>query len=336
MKFPREVWFGSHLSTDGQSPRIVVWNKEEYAELVKLNNGRRNCYTNVYNYEQFTDKIDTWGRTTGVPIQRTVILDRIFLDFDAHDTQLEQAKIDTLDCARVLLDSNILFDIIFSGRGFHIHVYGERANDIRQIQSWFRQWDYETLDDCGVQIGRHRRIVNTMNMASQLYCTALTIEQLENFTIDMAKSRNTTRKTYGEKLVNWPHVELLSVAPKEIAEVRKLGKLPVIPCLYNAVMVQNPSHAARVYLISWWRTLLGGGSTTAKIAIEDQPMVISEIMNELKSIKGLGQTIWLDWNETLTRKYVTGIVKKGYNAPSCSDILIPEGYCIGKCWRFPE
>ena len=114
MKFPREVWFGSHLSTDGQSPRIVVWNKEEYAELVKLNNGRRNCYTNVYNYEQFTDKIDTWGRTTGVPIQRTVILDRIFLDFDAHDTQLEQAKIDTLDCARVLLDSNILFDIIFA------------------------------------------------------------------------------------------------------------------------------------------------------------------------------------------------------------------------------
>ena len=29
------------------------------------------------------------------------------------------------------------------------------------------------------------------------------------------------------------------------------------------------------------------------------------------------------------------IVKGGYNAPFCIT-LISKGYCIGKCWRYPE
>ena len=61
--------------------------------------------------------------------------------------------------------------------------------------------------------------------------------------------------------------------------------------------------------------------------------VASQIMEELKEIAS-HEDIWLDWDEYKTKNYVWGIVNKGYNAPSCSNILIPQGYCVGKCWRY--
>ena len=36
------------------------------------------------------------------------------------------------------------------------------------------------------------------------------------------------------------------------------GRLPMLPCLHNAIMTENPSHMARAYLVSWYRDLLSG------------------------------------------------------------------------------
>ena len=43
---------------------------------------------------------------------------------------------------------------------------------------------------------------------------------------------------------------------KKIEPIIIEGRLPILPCLYNAIMVENPSHMARVYLVSWYRDLL--------------------------------------------------------------------------------
>jgi hypothetical protein len=58
-------------------------------------------------------------------------------------------------------------------------------------------------------------------------------------------------------------------------------------------------------------------------------------MTELEHIASKDD-VWLDWDYNKTKNYVWGIVNKGYNAPSCYNVLIPQGYCVGKCWRYHE
>ena len=53
--------------------RAIVRNSHEYQVWVNAFNGKMNCYTTVYDFEHFAvDKA----------VENTVILDRMFLDFD--------------------------------------------------------------------------------------------------------------------------------------------------------------------------------------------------------------------------------------------------------------
>ena len=56
--------------------RKIVYNHKEFRQWVKQYNGRMNCYTTVYDFAEF-------GENT--KIDNSVVLDRMFLDFDAHD-----------------------------------------------------------------------------------------------------------------------------------------------------------------------------------------------------------------------------------------------------------
>ena len=76
------MWAGSHLRNAPQMKRKIVKNKQEYLDWVNAYNGRMNCYTTVYDFEVF-------GENT--KIDNSVVLDRMFLDFDAHDEPLVNA-----------------------------------------------------------------------------------------------------------------------------------------------------------------------------------------------------------------------------------------------------
>ena len=69
------------------------------------------------------------------------------------------------------------------------------------------------------------------------------------------------------------------------------------------------------------------------LSSEQNDQIHKTIMDELEVIASQ-EDVWLDWDSRTSSKYVRGIVDKGYNAPSCSNVLIPQGYCIGKCWRY--
>ena len=112
-----------------------------------------------------------------------------------------------------------------------------------------------------------------------------------------------------------------------------IGRLPILPCLHNAITVENPSHYAMVYLTQWYRDLLSIGQR--EISLEAQNQIIAKIMEEFREIANV-DGIWLDWDESKTRGHVEYIVIRGYNAPGCRSVLIPQGYCIGKCWRYND
>jgi hypothetical protein len=308
--------------------RKIVKNKQEYLDWVNAYNGRMNCYTTVYDFEVF-------GENT--KIDNSVILDRMFLDFDAHDEPLVNAYYDFVGVCTKYLEENIKFRPYFSGQGFHIIVYGELADDIRSIQRYYSRLatDYDTLDRTGIQTNRLRRVPNTENMKVGRFCIPVNIESEPSLDDILSLTDGIVADdfVYGSNLVRWPEVEPISMSSVEIDVPDSIGRLPILPCLHNAITVENPSHYARVYLTQWYRDLLSIGQR--EISLEAQNQIIAKIMEEFREIANV-DGVWLDWDESKTRGHVEYIVSRGYNAPGCRSVLIPQGYCIGKCWRYND
>jgi len=317
--------------------RELMMNKNDLQNFVNLYNGKMNVYYTIYDYEAFTEKLK---------IDSSVILDRAFLDFDAHNTTtIEEAYGDFKIVVVDLLKKDIKFDMFFSGKGFHVIVYGKKANEIREIQAWFRDLKntgLPTLDDSGIQINRLRRVPNTVNLSSEdengepYFCIPILKEDLSesiDYILELAKAPRMVLSRYGNKLVEWPTVKPIEISDIEVDIVRPVKSLPILPCLNNSIMVQNPGHYARVYLVHWYRDLLAMGQRN--LNQEKEKEVIEIIMAELKEIASKPD-VWLDWDENKTRHHVSFIVRGGYSAPSCYKVLIPQGYCIGKCWRYHD
>ena len=73
------------------------------------------------------------------------------------------------------------------------------------------------------------------------------------------KPRLGIKTTYGEEKVEWPNVPFATEIPNEMSIVESIGKIPIVPCLQKAIMVENPTHEARVYTTSWYRDILSLG-----------------------------------------------------------------------------
>ena len=312
--------------------RTIVKSKQEFVDWVNLFNGKMNCYTTVYDYERFaeTAKVDS-----------SVILDRMFLDFDAHgDIRLEDAYNDVAEIVTWFNIEDIKYRMFFSGKGFHVIVYGERTYDIRSIQTYFAKMDemYPTLDRSGIQTNRLRRIPNTVNLSSKgpYFCIPITTQDIDKGLESIllkAKTGNYSSVLYGNDLVNWPNVKPIEMSEIEVESPKSPGELPILPCLNAAIMAENPGHYARVYLVQWYRDILTMGER--EIDFERKQELVQIIMKEIETIANK-ENVWLDWNEAVTKKNVWFIVNGGYHAPGCKSILIPQGYCIGKCWRYCE
>jgi len=308
--------------------RKIVKSKKEFVDWVNTYNGKMNCYTTVYDYADFTDN---------AKVDSSVVIDRMFLDFDAHDEPLKNAYEDFRAVHEYFRSYNIKHDTIFSGKGFHIIAYGELADDIRSVQRYYSELakDYPTLDRTGIQTNRLRRIPNTMNLSTdEYYCTYINPRDYDRFKDSLPKLKDIkTRQSFGNKLIQWPKVKPVAVSEVEIEVPESLGTLPILPCLHNAITVENPSHYARVYLVQWYRDLLSLG--VRDVDMDSRKQITDRIMKELTTIAS-NDEIWLDWDEAKTKSHVDFIVNRGYHAPGCKNVLIPQGYCVGKCWRYHD
>jgi hypothetical protein len=308
-----------------------VKNSQEFVDWVNLFNGKMNCYTTVYDYEHYaeTSKVDN-----------SIVLDRMFLDFDSHHEPLINSFNDMSKVAIKFEKEDLMFKMYFSGKGFHIILYGDRINDIRSIQQYYTELakDYNTLDRTGIQTNRLKRVPNTVNLSSEgpYFCIPITFEDINNgldYILSAAKTGNHKSIKYGHIPKSWSAVAPIEVSNVEIVPPKPPGDLPILPCLNNSIMVENPGHYARVYLAQWYRDILAIGER--ELSQEKQDEIVDIIMKEFSTIAEK-ENVWLDWHEPTTRRYVRGIVAGGYHAPGCKSVLIPQGYCPGKCWRYCE
>lgn len=341
MYFPREMWAGSLRSRAREASRIVVKNEEEYKDFIKMYNGKMNLFTSVYDYKHFTPNRG---------LEYSIIIDRIFLDFDAHGKPLEGLYEDVLVMHRWLLEKDYKHNIAFSGRGFHIFVYGEVARTFRQVKAFFNVCHdvvnkSEYLDTVVINTSRLRRIQNSFHLGANRWCIPITTEDLLSglptiYKLSTEGIRNIKPVYYGSSLVKWPDVKKMETADIEIDSVESPGDLPILPCLKNAVMSENPNHRARVLLVQWYNEFLSE-LTVVKENLSCKPREIQGqalvdikaiIENEIYTIASNEDT-WIDYNKYETQKHVSFIVDRRYMAPNCNT-LIEEGLCIGKCWRY--
>ena len=323
--------------------RIIVLTKNDYIKFIKDYNNKMNVYTTVYDFRHFSET---------APIDSSVIRNRIFLDFDGHNDDLDKAYRDVKIIMNWVMENDIMHTLFFSGRGFHLFLDGEETQDIRDIQAYFKViknilkekvGDDNTLDDRVGQITRLRRVPNTVNMSSSdkngnsLFCIPLLYDDLnlslEDIILLASKPRSIPFRKVGNTKVKFPEQPPIEAVEGEVSVPFYEGKLPMLPCLHNAVMTENPSHLARAYLVSWYRDLLT--LRTNLTSLEEKNKVLDMVVEEIKSIAENNDEVWLDWDEGQTRKHARFTVHGNYKTPSC-DKLISEGYCIGKCWRFPN
>jgi len=336
------MWAGSLRKGAREPSRIIVKNITEYKDFIKMYNGKMNIYTSVYDYEYFTENRG---------LEYSIILDRIFLDFDAHDGNLEEAYDACYKMHRWLIVKDYKHTIAFSGRGFHIFVYGEVIHSLRRIKAFFNICrdvvnGSKSLDELVINTSRLRRVQNTYHLGANCWCIPIdNIDMLEGLKWILTISDKPSKyepKFYGDKLVNWPNVQSMEVVDIEIESVESPGKLPILPCLKNAIMVENPNHRARVLLVQWYNEFLsemvvvenGLDCTPREISGDALSDIKRIIEGEIKTIAD-NEDVWLDYNTIKTRGHVDFIVRNRYMAPHCNT-LIDEGLCVGKCWRYGQ
>ena len=342
------MWAGSHIKGAINPRRILVRNAKEYKDFVRTYNGRMNVYTSVYDFEYFSENRG---------LEYSVILDRIFIDLDAHDGEYDEAFASLKKLHNWFDEQGINHQMAFSGRGFYIFAYGERASSIREIKAYFDMCHdvingSPCLDKSVINNARLRRVINTYHMQAGRWCIPLFRDDLdleleeiialsESGPREMREGVMELERKFGS-LIKWPEVRYFDAMEVEITNTESPGKLPIIPCLKNAIMVENPTHRSRVLLVQWYNEIL------SELAILDnfedgdiKPRdvtgvallnIMNNIQEEISSIAS-NEDIWIDYNSNTTRNHVEFIVNRRYMAPSCHT-LIQEGYCVGKCWRY--
>tara|TARA_A100001201_G_scaffold111432_1_gene95408 strand:- start:861 stop:1847 length:987 start_codon:yes stop_codon:yes gene_type:complete len=321
--------------------RKIVFSRNEYIDFVNAQNNRTNVYTTVYDFGQFSEK---------AKIDSTVILDRVFLDFDAHDDDLHKTWNDVKIVMDLIHKRDYEHTLFFSGRGFHLFLFGEKTDNMRNIQVLFREiktylvskvGENNSLDDRVGQTTRLRRVPNTVNMSSldennmPYYCIPLLKEDLElplSELLSLAKKpRLIPFQKSGKNKVVFPDAPPIQEIQGEVSVPDTIGKLPMLPCLHNAIMTENPSHLARAYLVSWYRDLISGYQNL--VTIEEKEKTLDLVVDELERVFAESDSVWLDWSKHTTKKHAKFTVFNNYNTPHC-DKLISEGFCVGKCWRY--
>ena len=221
---------------------------------------------------------------------------------------------------------------------------------MRNVQTFFREIKQllglkvgkkNSLDERVGQKTRLRRVPNTVNMSSSdgkgnaRYCIPLTIDDLrldiEEILTMALEPRLLPFKKSGKNEVVFPEAPPIEAMKGSVSVPSTVGNLPMLPCLYNAVMVENPTHLARAYLVSWYRDLLSG--YTDLVNQEDKAQVHKLVVEELERVFADSDSVWLDWDKSETIKHSKFTVYNNYNTPHC-DKLISDGFCVGKCWRY--
>lgn len=239
--------------------RLKTYSKDDIDYYIDIYNGKKDLYETVYQYEDFIDV-------------STVIVDKIFLDFDFNVDMKFLHDVRTV--ATYLYDNDYLFTIRFSGNGFHILIYltqDELSNPKMAIRQYvnFLHKETDTESDPAV-IGDLRRVIripNTLNIKHKehFYCIPLKYTELMSMSYEdirkMAKNpRDESDFFNGHRYLNISEWDTLIVEEcvchdqqNVILDTNISNDLPA--CIRAAMRVSDLGNLGRMQLILFLRDL---------------------------------------------------------------------------------
>jgi hypothetical protein len=327
--FPREI---------GLRPQSREYFKRE---LIKTRNGFYR-FINEYSgsYELFTSVYD-----------QTKTINKIFVDVDSYTTLQKSLETAKKVYKKATQELNLPVIPIFSGlKGFHLYVllkpkrYNNPADLLTNVT--LNLVSNGTKDEFGISkvlecidekfIGATNslcRIPNTERPGMNTFCVPLPQNFLElslKQIIQLSKTKRYPKYNFNgyrfcyltdltdikdnviQQRETEEEIESENFFPKH-GDVRKYLRPLLPPCLYNEILLQEPSHEIRV-------------AVTAKLLKIMEPKQIVGIFSRLG---------WVDYEERRTSYQVRKILQKGLNNYSCKrlSVLTNGKYCEGCDWR---
>jgi len=337
-------YFELGKSVNGQGCIRVVRDAQYLKDIqsfVKAN-PTDSLYMSVYKFTELN--------VQGAPIYDTARMDKFFLEIDSEGHELLNTK--TWHQLRHFIDwcnkestpdKQINLQIFFSGRsGYHILIKLSRDFDVMKdknvIQYIIRQMAKLSGVDFDMQanngFAQMRRIPNTINHKSGLYCIPLTIEEAYNYTpeavMHLAKKKRKLNNTpepssYFDYII--PAV-LKHLRDKRLRRVdteyyqertikdqllRKLtntayGHKPIRACILDMMTKSNPNFEESTYIA---------------LELMRCEYDLKDMLEIFRQIRGPEK-----FDYKISHMQLSNMLKKKLWAPSC-ETLQAKGYCKG-------
>jgi hypothetical protein len=304
LNFPRE------FAVNGKR-LLVVHNIDELAHNISKYIRDNNLYTTVYSF----------GETNGhKAYYNTAVIDRVFIDVDNHGIKGEpiDAAKETRKIADYLLSKGYLFNINFSGRGYHIFIYTSVSRSPISIKNFA----YELIERAGASVdtsvigdlAREVRILNTINQKSGLYCIPVRIEEIGDKALELAKRPRNIDSSflYGKVLLNlslYDTEEVFNYSRKSVSDFHMATEKPVdfeefysrvsnIPCINEILDNDMAGWQERSLLLSYMKYQ---GYT-----VDDAENIIKSFINKEKYNKSV-----------CVKNHARSYYSRTYLVPSC-------------------
>jgi len=166
-------------------------NVESLEGLIRQYNGKKNCYTSVYVFDDSKDK--EGGRTN----YNTAALNTIWFDFD-DEKNVDKCLKDVKKFIRRFCKPLKITPRIYltGGKGFQMNIDFVMPVDLPEhikkdsVKNYLlhlkKEYKLSTLDDICINnsVSCMRRIVNTLHMKGGVYCTQFSVEDVMKLSIE--------------------------------------------------------------------------------------------------------------------------------------------------------
>lgn len=299
--------------------RAFCKTSSDFSGYVRNLNGKSCVYTSLYSFDE-PGNYDS------------AVMDRAWWDFDMNDDfTMEDVKHDVAALIQ-RLDGDVR--LVATGRGFHVHQPFARPVRGRDWAGHLDRYERKmaeglaSLDGVGYP-EKMTRVSGTRNMKRGKWAVTIPArpfaEDPFSFSIPTRPNKSnigidpfqgTVDRALCFDLVLWvaqnpaPKIERtrLSTDGKSVGMAHGPCALP--SCLERAIVVSNPPHHVRVALVQEMRRQLAFYAPPDAMSDAENAEITDEIC---AFIEGLD---WLDYNEGVTRRYVSGAVRKYAHAPS--------------------
>lgn len=239
----------------GKPHRQLVRTTDEMKRLVRLYNGKMNCYMTIYGYTGF----ERVGYRE-VPLYDTAIVDKVYMDFDGLDSFDEMLRVH-----QILNERDTKHILRFSGNGFHLYAGINTEERIVNKGPALKRYSYGLTEDQDPRvvgdISRIARIPYTLHMETKRYCIPLCSEDLIDGVdkiIEKARTlKNVRSEVFGNKLASikefdYPEDEIdYDDVPVHDGPIDDSGELPT--CVQDSIDNPRPGYFERFLVFTFFR-----------------------------------------------------------------------------------